>query len=79
MLQLAGASGYPSAVLPSVRDQFTKINSILNLGVLTPTSDPNLSTLNFSVAANGSALEGYFFLKGKRGYMVITGCSSMEG
>jgi hypothetical protein len=51
VLQIAGAAGYPSTVLPSIAGQFTKINSILNLGTLVPTSDPNISTLNHVVPA----------------------------
>ncbi|HXS99035.1 MAG TPA: carboxypeptidase-like regulatory domain-containing protein [Candidatus Limnocylindrales bacterium] len=47
VLQLAGAAGYPAAVLPNISGQFSKINGILSTGTLTPTSDPNLYTLNF--------------------------------
>jgi hypothetical protein len=51
VLQIAGAAGYPSQVLSSIAGQFTKINSVLNLGTLTTTSDPNLLTLNHVVPA----------------------------
>jgi hypothetical protein len=51
VLQIAGAAGYPSQVLSNISGQFSKINSVLNLGTLTPTSDPNLLTLNHIVPA----------------------------
>ncbi len=51
VLQLAGAAGYPSTVIPNISGQFSKINGILNSGPLTPTTDPNISTLNFTVPA----------------------------
>jgi hypothetical protein len=51
VLQLAGAAGYPSAVLPNISGQLAKINSVLGSGTLTPTSDPNIYALNFAVPA----------------------------
>lgn len=48
VLQLAGSAGYPSAVLPNIADQLQKINGSLAQGTVTPTSDPNINTLNFS-------------------------------
>jgi hypothetical protein len=47
LLQVAGAAGYPSSVLPFVSDELQKIDSSLGLGSLTATSDPNISTLTF--------------------------------
>ena len=51
VLQIAGAAGYPSAVLGNISSQLTKIDGILNTGTLIPTSDPNISTLNFAEPA----------------------------
>jgi hypothetical protein len=51
VLQIAGAAGYPSAVLPNVSGQLGKINSVLGSGTLTPTTDPNINTLNFVIPA----------------------------
>ena len=51
VLQIAGAAGYPSAVLPNIGGQLSKINGILNSGTLSPNTDPNLYTLNFAVPA----------------------------
>jgi hypothetical protein len=52
VLQLAGAAGYSSTILPNISGQFAKINGVLSSGSLTPTSDPNLFTLNSVVSAN---------------------------
>ncbi len=49
VLQLAGSAGFPSTVSPAIASQLQKINSVLNQGTLTPTSDPNLSTFNFLI------------------------------
>ena len=38
-------------MLPEISNQLQKINSVLNQGSLTPTSDPNLNTLSFLVPA----------------------------
>jgi hypothetical protein len=51
VLQIAGNAGYRSTILPSTAAQLQKINSVLNLGALSPTSDPNISTFNFQVPA----------------------------
>jgi Carboxypeptidase regulatory-like domain len=51
VLQIAGAAGYSSTVLPNIAAQFAKINGVLNEGTLSPTSDPNVSTLNHVNAA----------------------------
>jgi len=51
VLQIAGHAGYPSIIHPSAAAQLQKIDSVLNLGVLTPTSDPNIYTFNFQVPA----------------------------
>src|SRR5262245_59737118 len=47
VLSLAGSANAPSAVNPSIAAQLSKINGVLGQGSLTPTSDPNSSTLTF--------------------------------
>lgn len=47
LLQVGGAAGGPSAILPGVSSQFQKINGVLGNGSVTPTSDPNILNLNF--------------------------------
>jgi len=47
--QIAGNAGYRSAVLPFVSSELQKINGVLNLGVITPSTDPNINTLSFLV------------------------------
>ena len=47
VLQIAGAAGFPTAINPIMGGQLSKINGVLNDGTLTPTSDPNINTLNF--------------------------------
>src|SRR5262245_14874685 len=49
VLSLAGSAGLgdPSTVNPSIAAQLSKINGVLSQGSLTPTSDPNISTLTF--------------------------------
>jgi hypothetical protein len=47
VLQIAGAAGYPTAINSIMGGQLQKINGVLNQGTLTPTSDPNVNTLNF--------------------------------
>jgi hypothetical protein len=57
LLQMAGAAGYANTVLPLQASQFSKINGVLNLGTLTPTSDPNISTFSF---LNSSSTTTYY-------------------
>lgn len=57
VLQIAGAAGLPSTVNPSVASSLQKINGVLNLGALSPTSDPNISNLNFQAPARTN---GYY-------------------
>ncbi|HWB85834.1 MAG TPA: carboxypeptidase-like regulatory domain-containing protein [Bryobacteraceae bacterium] len=47
LMQIAGNAGFPSTVLPNIAGQLKTINSSIANGTLTPTSDPNLSNLNF--------------------------------
>jgi hypothetical protein len=47
LLALAGNAGGPSTVNASIADQLSKINGVLSGGSLTPTTDPNISTLTF--------------------------------
>src|SRR5215510_16549761 len=47
VLELAGSAGEPSIVNPAIAAQLSKINGVLSEGSLTPTSDPNISTLTF--------------------------------
>lgn len=54
VLQIAGAAGYPSAILPNISNQMMKINTVLNLGTMTPTTDPNISNLNFQNPARNT-------------------------
>src|SRR5262245_16796185 len=51
VLSLAGSAGLgdPTTVNPSIAAQLSKINGVLSQGSLTPTSDPNTSTLTFQV------------------------------
>jgi Carboxypeptidase regulatory-like domain len=49
VLELAGGAGEPSTVNPLIAAQLSKINGVLGEGSLTPTSDPNISTLTFQV------------------------------
>ncbi|MBO0862333.1 MAG: carboxypeptidase regulatory-like domain-containing protein, partial [Chloracidobacterium sp.] len=49
VLSLAGSAGAPSTVNASISNQLSKINGVLSQGRLTPTSDPNISTLTFQV------------------------------
>src|SRR5438477_81134 len=51
VLQIAVAAGYPSQLLGNVASQLTKIDGILNLGILTANSGPNLLTLVHIVPA----------------------------
>src|SRR5215510_9170183 len=47
VLSLAGSASQPSTVNASIANQLSKINGVLSQGSLTPTSDPNISTLTF--------------------------------
>src|SRR5262245_61767448 len=49
VLSLAGSASQPSTVNASIANQLSKINGVLSQGSLTPTSDPNISTLTFQV------------------------------
>jgi carboxypeptidase family protein len=49
VLSLAGGANQPSTVNASIANQLSKINGVLSQGSLTPTSDPNISTLTFQV------------------------------
>src|SRR5215510_10329112 len=51
VLSLAGSAGRgdPTTVNASIAAQLSKINGVLSQGSLTPTSDPNTSTLTFQV------------------------------
>jgi Carboxypeptidase regulatory-like domain len=49
LMTLAAGAGAPSTLNPLVASQFQKINGSLNAGALTPTSDPNIQSLNWAV------------------------------
>jgi hypothetical protein len=49
-LQIGGNAGGASTISPNIAAQFQKINSVLNQGSVTPTSDPNLSSFSFLTA-----------------------------
>jgi hypothetical protein len=51
VLQLGAANGGPGTVNAGIGSQFSAINGVLNSGVLSPTSDPNISTLSWQYAA----------------------------
>ncbi len=51
VLQIGTAAGGPGVVNANIAGQFSQINGVLNAGVLSPTSDPNISTLNWQYAA----------------------------
>lgn len=51
LLDLGVAAGGSGTLNAAVASQFSAINGVLNSGVLTPTSDPNLSTLSWQYAA----------------------------
>jgi hypothetical protein len=57
VLQVAGAAGLPSKINSSVGDSLGKINGVLGQGALSPTSDPNIFTLNFQAPAR---INGYY-------------------
>ena len=52
VLQVGAAAGGASTVLPSAAAQLQKINGVLSMGTLTPTSDPNINVLNFQTTSN---------------------------
>jgi hypothetical protein len=51
VLQIGAGAGGASTVNSAVGSQLSAINGILGDGVLSPTSDPNISTLNWQYAA----------------------------
>src|SRR5579884_1217897 len=51
VLQMGAGFGGPGAVNANIGSQLQAINGVLNDGVLTPTSDPNISTLSWQYAA----------------------------
>ncbi|SPF49284.1 conserved exported hypothetical protein [Candidatus Sulfopaludibacter sp. SbA4] len=51
VLQIGAANGGPGSVNSTIGTQFQQINGILGDGILSPTSDPNISTLNWQYAA----------------------------
>ncbi len=51
VLQIGTAAGGSGVVNSNIAGQFSQINGVLNAGVLSPTSDPNISTLNWQYAA----------------------------
>src|SRR5262249_45412103 len=51
VLQLGASAGGPSTVNPNIAGQLKSINGGVNQGVLTPTTDPNISTLSWQYAA----------------------------
>lgn len=51
VLNIAGASGLPSTLNPSVANSLQQISGVYNKGTLTPTSDPNIYTLSFQAPA----------------------------
>jgi Carboxypeptidase regulatory-like domain len=51
LLQVAGAAGLPSTINSNVAGSLSKISSVYNQGILTPTSDPNIYTLGFQAPA----------------------------
>jgi Carboxypeptidase regulatory-like domain len=51
VLNIGGTAGASATVNPAIAAQLSQINGVLNQGVLTPTSDPNISTLSWQYAA----------------------------
>ncbi|HXS94791.1 MAG TPA: TonB-dependent receptor [Candidatus Limnocylindrales bacterium] len=51
VLQIGGANGGAAAVNANIQSQLTAINGVLGQGVLTQTSDPNISTLSWQYGA----------------------------
>jgi len=52
VLQLGVAAGGTGVINSNVASQLSTINGILSQGILTPTSDPNISTLSWQYAAH---------------------------
>src|SRR5581483_11886487 len=51
VLNIGGSAGAPSSINSNIATQLSQINGVLNQGVLTQQSDPNLSTLSWQYAA----------------------------
>ena len=51
VLQIGSAAGGHERVNSGIATQLGQINGVLGDGVLSPTSDPNISTLNWQYAA----------------------------
>ncbi len=51
VLQIGGGAGGGSTVNSAIASQLSAINGVLGDGILSPTSDPNISTLNWQYAA----------------------------
>ena len=51
VLRIGASAGGPGTVNSQIGSQLSAINGVLGAGVLSPTSDPNISTLNWQYAA----------------------------
>src|ERR1022692_4566067 len=51
VLQIGSGAGGPGTLNSAIGSQFQQINGVLGDGILSPTSDPNISTLNWQYAA----------------------------
>ncbi len=51
VLQIGSSAGGTSAINSNIATQLSQINGVLGSGILSPTSDPNISTLNWQYAA----------------------------
>ena len=51
VLQIGTGAGGPGTVNSAIASQLSQINGVLGDGILSPTSDPNISTLNWQYAA----------------------------
>ncbi len=51
VLQIGQSNGGPGTLNSGISSQLQQINGVLNAGILSPTSDPNISTLNWQYAA----------------------------
>lgn len=51
VLQIGAGAGGPTGVNPNIAGQLSAISGVLNAGVLSATSDPNISTLSWQYAA----------------------------
>ena len=54
VMQTGAGAGAPSTVHPFIASELGSINSVLNLGTLTPTSDPNISTFSFQAPSRNT-------------------------